>query len=317
MLPEIIGHKKIISFLERVQENGCLSHAYLLIGQPNLGKTTVVEWLTKKLLGEQGLHHPDAYVVSRLEDEKTGKIKSEISVEQIRLLRERLLMSGLAGGYKIIFIEEADVLNTEAANALLKTLEEPTAKTILLLRASSLSRLPATIVSRCQILRFSPVPSQEILEALVKRGVIRSEAEKITVLSNGCPGYALRLLRDEETRSLEEMSVKQFVDMVKATASTRLISVTAWLPKDEVNRSERLKELLDRWEQLLRVLLLTSSEINELSAYLTVYPELEKLAQQKTSEHWIRVLEKLREVRNDLSFHVNPVLAMERLVLSF
>lgn len=315
MPPEIIGHEKILSFLEKSIENKRLNHAYIFVGAAGVGKTTVAEWLIKKMLGPAGFNHPNVSVLNRLIDEKTEKIKSEIVVKQIRELRERLTMSGFVGTRKFAFIEEADVLNEEASNALLKTLEEPTRDTTLILRASTVDSLLPTIVSRCQIIRFTPVAREKIIEALKARGVVRAEAEAIAALASGCPGYALRLLRDEETRSLEETSVRQFMEIVESPLSVRLAKATAWLPKDEINKKEQLKNFLDRWERLLRDVFLLSYGLEDLAARAVAYPDLSRLVKNKKADHWSTALETLREVKNDLVFNVNPTLALEHLFL--
>ncbi|MFA6132162.1 MAG: DNA polymerase III subunit delta' [Patescibacteria group bacterium] len=315
MSQEIIGHEKVLTFLEKSLKNGRLSNAYLFVGPDGVGKTAVAEWLIKKVSGPSGFEHPDVSLVNRLVDEKTDKIKSEIVVKQIRELRERLSMSGFLGGHKFAFIEEAETLNTEASNALLKTLEEPAEDTTLILCATSPDRLLATIVSRCQIIRFTPVPREKIVGALMGRGVVRVEAEAIAALSSGRPGYALRLLRDEETRSLEETSVQQFIEIIDSPVSARLTRAATWLPKDETNKKEQLKNLLDRWEWLLRDVFLLSSNIDDLAARATAYPDLSRLAKTKQTDHWSNALATLREIKNDLAFNVNPTLALEHLFL--
>jgi DNA polymerase-3 subunit delta' len=316
MNQEIIGHEKVLSFLEKSLKNGQLSHAYLFVGPEGVGRAAVAEWLIKKVLGPSGLSHPDVSVVKRLVDEKTDKIKSEIVVRQIRELRERLAMSGFLGGRKFAFIEEADALNVEAANALLKTLEEPTSDTTLILSALSSDRLLPTIVSRCQIIRFTPVAREKISRVLIERGVPRAEAEALAALSAGRPGYALRLLHDEEARSLEETSVRQFIEVASAPAAARLARAAAWLPKDEANKKEQIKSLLDRWEWLLRDVLLLSSDIDELAARAAAYPELVYLAKNKKIDHWSTAIEILREIKDDLTVNVNPTLALEHLFLN-
>jgi DNA polymerase-3 subunit delta' len=225
-------------------------------------------------------------------------------------------MSGFLGGRKFAFIEEADALNVEAANALLKTLEEPTSDTTLILSALSSDRLLPTIVSRCQIIRFTPVAREKISRVLIERGVPRAEAEALAALSAGRPGYALRLLHDEEARSLEETSVRQFIEVASAPAAARLARAAAWLPKDEANKKEQIKSLLDRWEWLLRDVLLLSSDIDELAARAAAYPELVYLAKNKKIDHWSTAIEILREIKDDLTVNVNPTLALEHLFLN-
>src|SRR3989338_393110 len=105
-----------------------LPHALLFVGPKGAGKTSVAHQLGKALLGS--LTHPDFLTLERLVDEKTGKRKSQISVEQIRELNARLGLSSLGGGWKVVFIEEATALSMGAVNALLKTLEEPKGKVL-------------------------------------------------------------------------------------------------------------------------------------------------------------------------------------------
>ncbi|NBS41648.1 AAA family ATPase, partial [bacterium] len=152
MLDGIIGHERIVERLKRQAEQGRLAHAYLFIGQEGVGKTAVA----MGLIGSGS----DFQQVSRREDEKTGKLKVTISVDQIRELRDRLSLTSFSGETKAAFIEEADRLSDGAANALLKTLEEPRGDTVIILRAETLESVSQTIASRCQVLRFCPVPSE-------------------------------------------------------------------------------------------------------------------------------------------------------------
>src|SRR3989344_3608250 len=202
----IIGHEAAISCLGRMLEDGTLAHAYLFVGQPRVGKRAVALALLNALFSVPGHigSHPDIVMIRRETDEKTGKEKTAVSVEQVRDACERLSMTSLSGGRKALFIEEADRLNAAAGNALLKTLEEPRGDAIIILRANSVDAVPATIASRCQIVRFHPVPPATIAEAFVKRGVDREEAASLAQASFGAPGAALSLLTDGEYRAQEE-----------------------------------------------------------------------------------------------------------------
>ena len=174
----LIGHDRIQTVFSRMLARETLPHALLFVGPEGVGKTTVAHQLVKTLLGS--LAHPDFQTLERLVDEKTGKRKSQISVEQIRELNARLGLSSLGGGWKVVFIQEAAALSTGAVNALLKTLEEPKGKVLFLLRAGSTDGLPATIVSRCQTMRFSIVSGREIVEGLTKMGFSRADAQAAT-----------------------------------------------------------------------------------------------------------------------------------------
>ena len=132
----LIGHAKILEFFENALKSGSLSHAYCFVGQGQVGKRTLAKILAAKILKTDLSKlscHPDFYYLERIEDEKTGKLKKEISIAQARYLKTHLIGKSWSGGYKVVIVDEAELLNEESSNALLKTLEEPKAKTIFFL----------------------------------------------------------------------------------------------------------------------------------------------------------------------------------------
>lgn len=147
-----------------------IGHAYLLSGVEGIGLTAFAEQMAQGVLCQQsGLEacgqcsqchqfsqstHPDFFRVQVPEDKK------EISVDQIRNLTEKVFSTSHQGGYKVVLIEAVELLNASAFNALLKTLEEPPARTLLILTSYHAARLPATILSRCRQIRFS-TPDRE------------------------------------------------------------------------------------------------------------------------------------------------------------
>ncbi len=125
-----IGNKNIANFLQLSFENGTFSHAYCLIGASQIGKRTLANQLAAQILGVSvaGLAtNPDYVYVERQEDEKTGKKKKEISADQIRQVREKFYNSSWLNGYKVIVLDEAELLNEESGNAFLKILKFPIA----------------------------------------------------------------------------------------------------------------------------------------------------------------------------------------------
>jgi len=146
--------------IDRAWRAGRLPHALLLEGPRGLGKGAFARRVAAMVLGRdqidprRGLSHPDLNVLSLTEGKK------QIVVEQVRELCAALAMTSFASGYKVAIIDPADRMNTSAANSLLKTLEEPTDNTLLILVRSRLDTLPVTVASRCQRLRFA-VPTEE------------------------------------------------------------------------------------------------------------------------------------------------------------
>lgn len=194
--------------LER-RRRGAMPHALLLAGPAGLGKRAFAAALASLLLCENagdaacGLcrgcllvaagSHPDRAEV-HLELRDDGKTpRTEITVDQIRTLSQRLSMTAQFGGHQVVLIDPADLMNTAAANALLKTLEEPGAGTVMLLIADQLSRLPATIRSRCQRLDFTLPNAAEAMAWLKAQGV--DGAAQALDAAAGNPGLALELAR--------------------------------------------------------------------------------------------------------------------------
>ena len=185
--------------------NGTLPHALLLCGPAGLGKRALTEAFVRARLCESPREgnacgtcrtckllaagtHPDRMLVTLEPNPKTGVMRKEIVVDQIRGLSSRLAMSSQLGGWQIAVIDPADAMNTPAQNALLKTLEEPGDASLIVLVADQPWRLSATIRSRCQRLDFTVPPQEEALAWLSDRGVESPEA--VLAASGGNPGQA-------------------------------------------------------------------------------------------------------------------------------
>lgn len=148
-MPELIGQERVIDVLQRLIASGRLGHAVLFVGTPGVNKRALADWL----VGQIG--STDVMVIERELNDK-DELKKNISIEQVRKLVERLHLTAFGDGYKVGIIEDAELLSTEAANALLKTIEEPSGKTLVILLATSTAMIPATVLSRCQVLYLPP-----------------------------------------------------------------------------------------------------------------------------------------------------------------
>lgn len=150
---QIDGHKRQLAFLEKAVLNGKLAHGLLFAGPVGVGKKTVALKLAQELLGTDSKVQPDL-----LELDGTEGIK----IEQIRDLSYKLALKPYMAKYKVAIIDEADQMTSEAANALLKVLEEPKSYTIIILITANPNRLPQTIVSRVQKITFGMVAGREL-----------------------------------------------------------------------------------------------------------------------------------------------------------
>ncbi|MEK7619758.1 MAG: AAA family ATPase [Patescibacteria group bacterium] len=312
----MIGHTRIQEILSRMLDGGSLPHALLFVGPEGTGKTTLARGLAKTILSHKGdlAVHPDFLTLEVLVDEKTGKRKSQISVDQVRELTGRLGLSSLSGGAKVVFIEDACALSIGAVNALLKTLEEPKGNTHVILRAGSSDELPATIVSRCQTLRFGIVPNGQIIEGLVKMGFTKGDAQVATAQSLGRPGRAIRYLKESTYQAGITTGLNQAVTFLCASLPQRLGQVMELIPKSETEKEETLEGLIDQWELVCRDLLLRHLGLTPLQSFSS--PPLDQLAGAISTKSLLSTMHALHEVRSATSHHVNSHLALEHIALS-
>lgn len=186
-----------------------LTHALLLAGPSGVGKRHFAQALTAFILCEKRSgyacgecrsclqltagHHPNALHVQREVDEKTGKQKRDISIDQIREVGERLSLSSHYGQAKVAMIDPVDALNANGSNALLKTIEEPPANSHLILISERPQNLPATLRSRCQRIRLAAPEREQALEWLGHS----ADAADALIQAHGAPLRARELLNSD------------------------------------------------------------------------------------------------------------------------
>lgn len=187
-----------------------LHHGWLISGPRGIGKATLAWSIARWLLSDStatdlttpaddpvarrilALSEPRLHLVRRPVDDKTGRLRTEITVDEIRRLHGFFHMSAAEGGRRVAIIDAADEMNPAAANALLKLLEEPPQRAALLLVAHQPARLLPTIRSRCRELRLHPLGAGDMRRVLDGLG-LDHDAERLAALSGGSVGEALRL----------------------------------------------------------------------------------------------------------------------------
>lgn len=256
----IIGHQKQWQFLKKSAETNRLSHAYLFFGQERLGKKTLALEFIKFLNCQnnnqlskpcqqcssckdiQKRQHPDLFWI-----EPVGK---EIQISQIRNLQWRLSLRPFLAPFKSAIIDQAHCMNSEAQSCILKTLEEPSGKAILILITEYPELLFPTILSRAQKIRFSPVPISEIEDYLKKQRISQEKKDKISFLSLSKPGLAIDFILNPQKLEYQNQKVKEMIQIRQSDLIFRFQYI-----KDAVSKKYNIKELLDIWLRYFREIL--------------------------------------------------------------
>ena len=203
----LLGQGDAKRTLLRAWQSGRLHHGWLFTGPTGIGKATLARWFARVVLGEVDPRainrmtagtHADLMVITRGLDEKRSRSRTEIVLEEVRPIADFLHRTA-AGGWRVVIIDGADHLNRHAANALLKLLEEPPSKVLILLTSSVPGRLAPTIRSRCRLLRLRALDEPTMHEALEQLLPALQPVERRTLISfsDGSPGRALALAAED------------------------------------------------------------------------------------------------------------------------
>ncbi len=215
--PALIGHDKAASALAEAWHSGRLAHAWMLAGPPGIGKATLA-WQFVRLVAAGGeaagegllaTHpedaavrqvvagtHPDCRLVRRSYASRPPyRFRTEISVEDVRAVGHFLRQTAAMGGWRSVIVDSADAMNVNAQNALLKLLEEPPPRTVLLLVCHAPSRLLPTVRSRCRTLNLRPLAEDQVAAILAQQqpDLAAADRQLLARLADGAPGWALDL----------------------------------------------------------------------------------------------------------------------------
>ncbi len=215
--PALIGHEAAAAALADAWHSERLAHAWMLAGPPGIGKATLA-WQFVRFVagggepaGEGGLSHdlkhpavrqviagghPDCRLVRRSQASRAPhRLRTEISVEDVRAVGQFLRHTAAMGGWRSVIVDSADAMNLNAQNALLKVLEEPPPRTLLLLVCHAPSRLLPTVRSRCRTLNLRPLSEDQVATVMAQHELDLSDADRqlLARLADGAPGWALDL----------------------------------------------------------------------------------------------------------------------------
>lgn len=324
----IVGHDWAVHLLSHAVRSGRVGHAYLLTGPDRIGKTTLARTFAQALncvaeLPERPCgacrscqliaadRHPD---VRLIEPEVSDRGTPAIKIEQIRRLLQDLSLSTYESSYKIAILKRFDTANLNAANAFLKTLEEPPAGVVLILTAPEVDTLLPTIASRCRTIGLRPTPQPLIEETLMRRRVPADAAHLLSHVADGRMGWAVQAAQDQ---TLMQARDRQLSTLHEAIGGGRVARFE--LADKLARKPETLPDLLRTWLSWWRDVTLLAfnpqglSIISNLDEQESLYRAARAWPRRKTADS----LRQTNEAIRHLGRNANARLVLENLFLTY
>lgn len=319
----LLGHEWAVALLRRHIIQGAYHHAYLFTGPQGVGRRTLALRFAQALNCPQPLapaepcrtcrtctqiermQHPDLAVV------QAERVGGTLKVDQVRELQHHLSLSPYEASFRIALLLRFEEAHVSAANALLKTLEEPPPRVILLLTAQSSESLLPTIVSRCEVLRLRPLPYATISQGLQSQwGVPAEQARVLAHVSGGRPGYALYLYQNPEQWSQRQTWLKEHQQLLTASRVERFNYVEV-LSRDK----DRLRQALLVWLSFWRDVVIQAAHASAPLTNVELSQEVAALAERLGLPASYHILMAVQRTLDRLERNVNPRLALEVLML--
>ena len=321
--PEVVGHAPVAAHLERAAGEGVLPHAVMLTGPEGVGKTTLALALAADLLQATawpgGLAaHPDHW----REDSDT----ENIGIARIRAgggtpetgpsLQDALALKAYAGGPRVAVIGRAERLTEPAADCLLKTLEEPPDGAHIVLTSARPEKLPATILSRCQVFGCAPVPAAEVRAWLsVRHGVEDRLAALAARLSGGRPGRALALATRPGALLAEVDALDAFLAIAGGGRRQALRAAAELAPPSTAEGRERAVTQVTAWSGFVRDVAALRAGADDLIVWDTYRAAAERWAESLPLDRLTFMLGRCAQTADQLAAYAVPRLCYEVLFL--
>lgn len=311
LFSDIVGQKLAVSILSSQLNSGQFSHAYVFLGDEGAGKEYMAREFAKYILCEnlgkekcescmrvEKGTHPDFIVVHGEEG---------IKIEEVREVIEKVNLHPILSKKKVLLFTKAENLGLEAANALLKTLEEPPADSVVILTAISEKSLLPTIISRAQKIRIGKFDAKEITTILLK-DFSQKEIEKVLPFAEGSIGEAKRLILDQKYFDSKSELLSQIEQVLISSSVVEKFKIL-----EDLDKRKQMKDFLDVFGRIIFQALYVGINGKECDYYNEICGKITKKHQK---EQLAEIAEKVLKIYQNLEYNVNSRLAIEEIILT-
>lgn len=325
----IQGQNMAKQIISKAIKNDSVAHAYLFYGPESIGKKlTAIEFAKalncitsvsgdscdtcpscRKI--EQRIH-PDFFLLEPTKTTATAK-EGAIRIDEIRELQKKLGLQPYEGKKKVAVIDSAESMNLQAGNSFLKTLEEPTPSTVLILIASNLHQLLPTVISRCQRVQFTPLTISSMQQILRLQGDI--EPDELDLRAAHSRGQVNRALDYNSNESIHHR--QELVTLIETVSLDQAEVVFEW-SRIWSKQTDKLSVILDHLMSLLRDLAFMKTGGNVKDLYsMDLAAKLKPLAAKKTLSEILNMFDSVQQTKYALLANANTQLSLENMLLRF
>ena len=329
---EVKGQQHLAKVLEASLKLDRLSHAYLLVGPPHVGKKPLALDLARAVncldqenrpclqcqqcLRISASRHTDVRIIGLHLEEEESTTRKEIGIDTVREVQHQASLKPYEGYCRVFIFDGAESLSEEAANALLKTLEEPPPQVLIILLTSWEEALLPTILSRCQRLELRPLPKKQVVDELVRNQAVSQEkAEELARLSRGCLGWALSALSDPEMMEVRRQRLEHISSVADASLEDRF-GYASELASQYFRERDEVRETLYLWLGWWRDILLLGQGASEYIQNIEWLEPLRQQAEKLTLLQQIQIIQSISRTLDALEQNANPRLALEVMMLA-
>ncbi len=318
---DTIGHEWAVAYLQKTIETDRIAHTTLFTGPAEIGKTHLARWFAAALHCQSDARRPcgtcrgcrDTHAGAHADLLLIEPDKGRVKIDQVRRIQHELALRPYNSPWRVCVVSGFETTTIEAANALLKTLEEPPPHAILLLTALDPGLLLPTIVSRCRVLSLRPVAPHTIADALVERYQVDPQrATEIAQLSAGRVGWAIRACEDPAMLDQRDADVQMLLKLFDQGPAARLRVAEELAQRDDVHPA------IFEWQLVWRDIMLLAAGCDErLIVNQQQLPRLRHLAQSTGLESARAAAANAQDVVRQIAQNVNARLALETMLLSW